>query len=151
MIYKTPREVLTALLDGKYLKSTSKIYRMYTDRDSLVYLCMDNDGYITEYSASSDEWYKLRSTSIIAKAEWEEGIPIPTIVVNDIEIPEPLRVAPTIGTIYYVASIKTKHSLKFEWGDTLIDNRLLEAGYVQLTKEGALEQLKVLQTIFKKQ
>lgn len=152
MIYKTPKEVLLALFDGKILKSTYKIYKVFIDKHEYVYIRATELGYIEQYDLEYKYWLKSSQNICHVGYEWEDStIPTPTITVNGVEIPEPVREAPDKGISYYVLDFRYDSIHSYVWDDTKTDNYFLEHGYVHLTREGAEKQLEILKTIFKQQ
>jgi hypothetical protein len=75
-----------------------------------------------------------------------ELIPLPEeTMFNGVMIPAPLRVAPEIGTVYYVATLETnEYKYKDVWRDDPIDRRRLERGLVHPTAEAAARHGKAM-------
>ena len=71
--------------------------------------------------------------------------PAPTIIVNGIEVPEPVREALEVGQRYWLADPTsiTFHK-KTYWGDDDIDIRILNRGLIHLTEEAAVAHAKAM-------
>ena len=68
-----------------------------------------------------------------------------TININGFEVPEPLRVAPEIGTPYFLVDINIESRIdKIFWGNDKSDERWLSRGLIHLTKEAAELHAKAL-------
>lgn len=60
-----------------------------------------------------------------------------TITINGVEVPEPLREAPKVGTPYYVPSVLLAGAGQNFWKNDSHDRDLLRRGIVHLTREAA--------------
>ena len=68
-----------------------------------------------------------------------------TININGIEVPEPLRVAPEFGTVYFYPLISNTNIHNYShWGDHSYDQRRLKHGFIHSTKEAAIAHAKAL-------
>ena len=70
-----------------------------------------------------------------------------TININGFEVPEPEREPLPIGTMYwspYICTVSTNLVVGNYWGSHTVDNDLLNAGLVHLTKEAAELHAKAL-------
>jgi hypothetical protein len=69
-----------------------------------------------------------------------------TIIINGHEVPEPLRVKPEIGSVYYVACVSSGSESWFcvKWFHDEIDNTRFDAGMCHATKEAAIAHAKAL-------
>jgi hypothetical protein len=62
------------------------------------------------------------------------------IVINGIEVPEPMRAAPPVGTPYFYGSIFSENVVvKTKWFGTALDRRLLSRGLCHLTEGAAIK------------
>jgi hypothetical protein len=69
-----------------------------------------------------------------------------TIIINGHEVPEPLRVKPEIGSVYYVACVSSGSEswVCVKWFHDEIDNTRFDAGMCHATKEAAIAHAKAL-------
>jgi hypothetical protein len=77
------------------------------------------------------------------------------ILINDIEVPEPMREKPEIGTSYWLPDIldtdERLSSSEMTWDDHVLDNSLLERGLCHLTSEAAELHAKAIISFTKKE
>lgn len=73
-----------------------------------------------------------------------------TININGIEVPEPMREEPEIGTYYYIASLTTS-TYKFKWNNDVVDNEYFNYGLCQSTREAAKLHANALLSFTKKE
>lgn len=68
-----------------------------------------------------------------------------TIKIGDIEVPEPMRVAPKNGTEYYVVDLANPDLfVRYLWNEDNYDVFFLRLGLCHLTKEAAITHAKAL-------
>lgn len=69
-----------------------------------------------------------------------------TIMIGDIEVPEPLRVAPPVGTVYYYPTLYRLTGIvaAYSWDNLEFDKAVLSRGVMHLTKEAAEIHAKAL-------
>jgi len=72
-----------------------------------------------------------------------------TIRIGDYDVPEPMRVAPEIGSDYFFVSIDYVAVRKMDWQNDSSDERWLKNGLIQATNEGAEKQLEALLSLTK--
>jgi len=60
-----------------------------------------------------------------------------TIRIGEMEVPEPMRVAPAVGTHYWIVSVSEEFSYWSTWAGDKSDFYCLERGLCQSTKEAA--------------
>lgn len=104
------REILQALLDGKdieVMSSTGDFYEIDT---------------VSQFFTSSYFGHALR-------------VKPRTIVVNGVEVPEPIKVKPACGTMFYTAA--PNPGLSFKWFDDGCDNEYFNAGICHSTPVAA--------------
>ena len=71
--------------------------------------------------------------------------PAPTIIVNGIEVPEPVREALEIGQRYWFASVTAVHLIVgVTWVGGDCDTRVLNRGLIHLTEEAAVAHAKAM-------
>ena len=71
--------------------------------------------------------------------------PTPTIIVNGIEVPEPVREALEVGQGYWVADvITTELSLSIRWYGDKNDRERLDRGLIHLTEAAAIAHAKAM-------
>lgn len=104
------REILQAVLDGKDIRSTD-IYSRFYD--------------VTTYE------------EFIVNAFYSRRIEVKprTITVNGIEVPEPMKVRPEEGTLYYTSSTNPEQFLK--WRGDNFDETCFNDGICHSTPEAA--------------
>lgn len=75
---------------------------------------------------------------------------VKTIRIGKYDVPEPLRVKPKIGEIYYIVRFSVVNDVyRFSWINDNIDNKLLSKGVVHLTREAAELHAKALISLTK--
>lgn len=118
------REVLEALLAGETLVDLydAKITRRL-DGDSII-----DENFIRE--------------NAIALLDWK--IKPKTININGYEVPEPIRVKPRVGDIYYIASLTSGIVQSYFFGDNTIETRWFNQGLAHKTREAAELHLEAL-------
>ena len=67
-----------------------------------------------------------------------------TIMIGDVEVPEPMRVAPEKGTAYWYVEPGAETFLKSSWDGMASEVRWLKRGTLQATEEGAIDMLAAL-------
>lgn len=73
------------------------------------------------------------------------------IIINGIEVPEPMREKPEIGDIYYVPQVRYTFVEQLEWAGNGIDIFNLNSGLVHLTESAALSHGNALLSFTKKE
>jgi len=63
-----------------------------------------------------------------------------TIMIGDMEVPEPCREPLKIGQVYWLVSVQSEIPTTLHWSGGKTDMYWLQLGLVQLTKEGAIAQ-----------
>ena len=67
-----------------------------------------------------------------------------TIMIGDVEVPEPMRVAPEKDTPYWYVELGAETFTKFSWDGLTSEVRWLKRGMLQATKQGAEDMLAAL-------
>lgn len=68
-----------------------------------------------------------------------------TVMIGDIEVPEPCKVPLDYGQVYYVPDLTTDLFIcRYTWEDENVDFRLLESNLVHLDRESAILHAKAL-------
>lgn len=67
-----------------------------------------------------------------------------TIRIGNMDVPEPMRVAPAMGTAVWRVCIDTYHPFQFFWSGNTTEQEWLKLGICHLTKEAAEQQRKAL-------
>ena len=67
-----------------------------------------------------------------------------TININGYEVPEPIRVKPRVGDIYYIASLTSGIVQSYFFGDNTIETRWFNQGLAHKTREAAELHLEAL-------
>lgn len=68
-----------------------------------------------------------------------------TISINGIEVPEPMRDKPEIGTVYYVVdAVEEDGTCERLWADDIWDNWMFNRGQIHLTRENCIIHAKAL-------
>jgi len=73
------------------------------------------------------------------------------ILINGIEVPEPMREKPEIGDIYYVPQVRYTFVEQLKWAGNGIDIFNLNSGLVHLTESAALSHVNALLSFTKKE
>ena len=73
------------------------------------------------------------------------------IIINGIEVPEPMREKPEIGDIYYVPQVRYTFVEQLKWAGNWIDIFNLNSGLVHLTESAALSHVNALLSFTKKE
>ena len=73
------------------------------------------------------------------------------ILINGIEVPEPMREKPEIGDIYYVPQVRYTFVEQLKWAGNWIDIFNLNSGLVHLTESAALSHVNALLSFTKKE
>ena len=73
------------------------------------------------------------------------------IIINGIEVPEPMREKPENGDIYYVPQVSYSFVEQLKWAGNWIDIFNLNSGLVHLTESAALSHAKALLSFTKKE
>ena len=85
----------------------------------------------------------------VDKPEWFEGqeyrFKPRTIRIGDMEVPEPMRVAPAHGEFYWAVDlIATDLCMEMSWSSAITENRWVSNGTCHATKEAAIQHAKAL-------
>lgn len=67
-----------------------------------------------------------------------------TIRIGDVEVPEPLRVAPEIGATYWRLNLSDRSNEIENWQGVSCEIRWLKTGLLQATEQGAQQMLAAL-------
>lgn len=67
-----------------------------------------------------------------------------TIRIGDIDVLEPMRVAPAMGTVVWLVCIHRDSPFQFCWSGNTTEQEWLKLGICRLTKEAAEQQRKAL-------
>lgn len=117
----TRNDLLQAIIDGKkfeYLNNSAQAWR--NCHDSYVLAGLANDTPPSNYRIKPE-----------------------TVMINDYEVPAPLRVAPAMGTLYwYERASGSDFTSWSEWDDHTFDRMLLARGIMHATKEAAAASCK---------
>lgn len=131
---KTDKEVFEALLAGEILLGQGCEYKL--EKGVLMIKVFDR-------WKPADYGYPHRTNVQIKKR---------TININGHEVPEPLRVAPSADTIYWVPSLCGKdYYINLTWINDEFDLRILKKGILHLSKEAAIAHAKALLSFTKKE
>ena len=109
----------------------AKLIKQWIEDDSLELECKDN---------GVGPWYVIRRPSWGEHNEYRFKPKM--IRCGDIEFPEPMRVAPEIGTTYWTADIRARRDERvmadeWTWSNDKQDMLWLEAGICHLTSDAA--------------
>ena len=85
----------------------------------------------------------------VDKPEWFEGqeyrFKPRTIRIGDMEVPEPMRVAPNVGDVYWVVGLMAQElCTELAWNGADPERRWLSIGVCHATKEAAIRHGKAL-------
>lgn len=100
---------------------------------------------VQTYDYLISEWIDRHSTALLRDIFNQETAPENfrikprTILINGIEVPEPLISAPKVGISYCYLSLGHREHSVYEsrWNDDIADHRILKRGLIHLTKEAA--------------
>ena len=133
--------------------STSNVVpRPLTDYAHVLHAIADGK-VIQRYFGNEVVWPTVSSTRLLklidagkAGDPAEYRVKPSTIVVNGIEVPEPLRVAPANGTAYWLTQVTSIELDQFElcWDGTECEMTWLRRGLVHLSKENAIAHAKAM-------
>ena len=133
--------------------STSNVVpRPLTDYAHVLHAIADGK-VIQRYFGNEVVWPTVSSTRLLEFiAAGEAGDPAEyrvkpdTIMVNGIEVPGPLRVAPADGKPYWIANITSVEFDQFElcWDGIELEMTWLQRGLVHLSKENAIAHAKAM-------
>lgn len=84
------------------------------------------------------------SNLVTDSCKWEVRRKPRMININGIEVPEPMREAPEIGTQYWIATVIDTEPGIYAWREDVIDRLWLSLGVCHLTKEAAEMHRKAL-------
>ena len=123
------REVLEALLAGETLVDVN---------DKEMTLRFDGDTI-----AITDSLYGFSgSAEDICLLDWE--VKPKTININGYEVPEPIRVRPRKGELYYIPYLTDSKVQAFKFAESITTSRWLKEGLLHKTKEAAELHLEAL-------
>lgn len=85
----------------------------------------------------------------VDKPEWFEGqeyrFKPRTIRIGDMEVPEPMRVAPNVGDVYWVVDLMAQElCTELAWNGDDPERRWLSIGVCHVTKKAAIQHAKAL-------
>ena len=117
--------------------------------DILQAIAEDKDVKIEFHYSADRPWVSVdRVTVFHAVAnEWpvEYRIAPKTIKIGDVDVPEPMQVAPALGTKYwFIDFYGAKIVAPFFWNADTTDNRLLKFGVCHLTEAAAREHAEAI-------
>lgn len=76
-------------------------------------------------------------TMYIGRDKWQVRRKQNTIRIGDMDVPEPMRVAPAKGTEYWLVSPTGREIWRYFWSGDSADHQWLESGLCHATKEAA--------------
>lgn len=101
------------------------------------------NGEVIEFFGGDDEWIKKSTPHIKAGVEYR--IKPRTIKIGDVEVPELMRAAPTIGDAVFTVEIdEGKLYGQTRWNGLEFVSRMLERGLLHDSKDGAIAHAKAL-------
>lgn len=94
---------------------------------------------------SNGDWLILQ-THPVWNTHTEFRLKPKIIRIGEIDVPEPMRSAPEIGSSYFVVDLCASSStvVKSKWDDDWTDERCLERGMCHTTEEAAITHAKAL-------
>lgn len=95
----------------------------------------------------NDRWVNFPDTRICTSGDIlrAKPAPAPTILVNGIEVPEPVREALEKGCRYWLANPTSSYLYsELWWGGNDTDRRWLSRGLIHLTEAAAVEHAKAM-------
>ena len=98
-------------------------------------------------SCCADEWHNslIYAGGVCGSPEyWTVRRKPRTIRIGEKDVPEPMRVAPAVGTHYWIVSVSEEFLYSSTWAGDESDFYCLERGLCQLTKEAAEQHRKAL-------
>jgi hypothetical protein len=118
------KEIMEALLAGKTLVDLN---------DKEITLRLDEDSVVDQNSIYKESIHLL---------DWE--VKPRTININGYEVPEPIRVKPSLGDKFYTVYLSADTVECFIFGDSMTCNRWFNQGLAHKTREAAELHLKAL-------
>lgn len=73
-----------------------------------------------------------------------------TITINGIEVPEPMREAPDMGSLYWLVTNLSDDPVELPWLDDMDDRKWLAAGLIHATQEAAEANRQALLSLTRK-
>ena len=116
-------EILLAIADGEEVEWQSRDGEWMTQHANVVFFDIANGSF-------PPERYRIKP---------------PTVNINGIEVPEPLRSAPEKGQLYYAPNLcaRTLVSILI-WQECSFDFQMLKSGFIHLTEEAAKAHAKAM-------
>ena len=92
------------------------------------------------------DWYEVDTPSWDLTGIYRaKPAPAPTIIVNGIKVPEPVREALEVGQRYWFASVTAVHlSVGLTWSGGSCDTIVLNRGLIHLTEHAAADHAKAM-------
>ena len=110
----------------------AKFIHAWADGEDVQYL----DDYISEWILIGESHVRCDDNEYRLKPKM--------IRCGDMEFPEPMRVAPEIGTKYWVTSLTGPQPHYMSWSGTVGEQRYLKSGICHATQEAAKAHAKAL-------
>ena len=112
----------------------------HPNHDELMAMAQDVDTPMQIYNSCS-KWVNCETNTALWLICQGNGYAVrikpKTIMIGDVEVPEPMRVAPEKGTPYWYVASSAETFLKFSWDGLASEVRWLKRGTLQATEEGA--------------
>ena len=67
-----------------------------------------------------------------------------TIRIGDMDVLEPMRVAPAMGTVVWLVCIHTDSPFRYSWSGNATERKWLKLGVCQATEQGAMDQRRAM-------
>ena len=120
----------------------------HPNHDELMAMAQDVDTPMQIYNSCS-KWVNCETNTALWLICQGNGYAVrikpKTIMIGDVEVPEPMRVAPERRTVYWLVNIANENVVASQkWDDDQADQRWLKAGICQATEQGAKEMLDAL-------
>lgn len=67
-----------------------------------------------------------------------------TIRIGNLDVPEPMRIAPEVGTAVWLVCTHTDLPFRYSWSGNTTEQEWLKAGICQSTEQGAVDQRRAM-------
>lgn len=109
------------------------------------------DGHSIQWANAAGEWHNQDARMVLDEVRDADFPPDRyrikprTIRIGEFDVPEPLRVAPAVGALYWAVQFANDAGTgEYEWADDEVDSALLGRGMCHPTREAAEQHSEAL-------